>query len=136
MKLYKIKELRLSTGMTQKAFAETFGIPLRTLQKWEQGEASPAPYFLVLLARSLPSMQEALEKVITPRGEVYFFDNIKKIVFDVRGNEIRIQEDLKLVKKQNLGLYLEDLFQDFYAAQDRFNRDCRYDLEEEIIWTR
>ena len=30
-----IKELRTQTGMTQKAFAEYFGIPKRTIENWE-----------------------------------------------------------------------------------------------------
>ena len=42
--LLDIKELRDSTGMTQKEFASKYGIPISTLRKWEQGESSPAPY--------------------------------------------------------------------------------------------
>lgn len=49
---FDIKELRESTGMTQKLFAETYGIPVSTLRKWEQKEASPAPYVVNLLARA------------------------------------------------------------------------------------
>ena len=60
---YMIKELRDMTGMTQKAFAEMYGIPLSTLRKWEQGEASPAPYVLRLIARTLPGTQTALQKI-------------------------------------------------------------------------
>lgn len=53
---HMIRELRDSTGMTQKEFANMYGIPLSTLRKWEQGESSPAPYILNLLARTLPSV--------------------------------------------------------------------------------
>ena len=52
--LIDIKELRDSTGMTQKEFASRYGIPISTLRKWEQGESSPAPYVAALLARTLP----------------------------------------------------------------------------------
>ena len=36
-----IKELRKQTGMTQKQFAEHFGINIRTLQGWERGKQPP-----------------------------------------------------------------------------------------------
>ena len=36
-----IKGLREQTGMTQKEFAEYFGINLRTLQGWERGKQPP-----------------------------------------------------------------------------------------------
>ena len=35
------KRVRRSTGLSQEAFAERFGIPLRTLQDWEQGRREP-----------------------------------------------------------------------------------------------
>lgn len=44
-----IKELRNKKKMTQKEFAEYFGIPLRTIQKWEQHDSEPLPYLLSLL---------------------------------------------------------------------------------------
>ena len=33
----------------------------------------------------------------------------------------------------NLQLYLEDLFDDFYEIQEKFDRDCKYD-QEDILW--
>ena len=36
-----IKELRTACGMTQKAFAEYFGIPKRNIENWESGRISP-----------------------------------------------------------------------------------------------
>ncbi|ALG71110.1 XRE family transcriptional regulator [Azospirillum thiophilum] len=35
------KRVRRSTRLSQEAFAERFGIPLRTLQEWEQGRREP-----------------------------------------------------------------------------------------------
>ena len=35
------KWVRRSTRLSQEAFAERFGIPLRTLQEWEQGRREP-----------------------------------------------------------------------------------------------
>ena len=41
-----IKELRAATGMTQKAFAEFFRIPKRTVEDWEY-EKRKCPDYLV-----------------------------------------------------------------------------------------
>ena len=59
---FSMKELRDSTGLTQKAFAKMYGIPLSTLRKWEQGESSPAPYVVRLIARALPCTDALLRK--------------------------------------------------------------------------
>lgn len=133
---YVIRELRDSTGLTQKDFADMYGIPLSTLRKWEQGESSPAPYVLNLLARTLPSLQDTLWKIYGTDGIVYYYDKNKRTVTDMRGNVIIVQEDLKEIKEQNLILYLQDLFEGFYAIQEKFNRDCRFDKEDDILWTR
>ena len=133
--LIDIKELRDSTGMTQKEFASRYGIPISTLRKWEQGESSPAPYVAALLARTLPDTESSLKRIKTRDGKTYYYSPVKKEVSDVKGNRITIQEDLVGVKEQNLALYLEDLFEGFYRLQDKFNRDCRYDKEEDILWS-
>lgn len=44
-----IKELRNQTGLSQSAFAELFGIPLRTIQDWEQNRRQPPEYVLRLI---------------------------------------------------------------------------------------
>ena len=129
-----IKELRESPGLTQKAFAEMYGIPISTLRKWEQGEASPAAYVVNLLARTLPSTNSSLQKITGRDGVSYYYDKNQKLISDMRGNKIFIQEDLEGVKEQNLALYLKDLFDSFYEIQEKFNRYCKYDKEEDIIW--
>jgi transcriptional regulator with XRE-family HTH domain len=121
--------------MTQKEFASRYGIPISTLRKWEQGESSPAPYVAALLARTLPDTESSLKRIKTRGGKTYYYNPVKKEVSDVKGNRITIQEDLVGVKEQNLALYLEDLFEGFYRLQDKFNRDCRYDKEEDILWS-
>jgi DNA-binding transcriptional regulator YiaG len=47
------KELRKESGMTQKAFAEYFGIPLRNIENWERGANKCPPYLLSLMAYKL-----------------------------------------------------------------------------------
>lgn len=46
-----IKEIRKSTGLSQSKFAAKFGIPCRTIQKWEIGQAEPRPYVLKMMER-------------------------------------------------------------------------------------
>lgn len=49
----EIKKIRKETGMTQKAFSEFFGIPVRTLQDWEAGLRTPPDYVVRLLPYKL-----------------------------------------------------------------------------------
>ena len=133
---YMIRELRNATGLTQKEFAKMYSIPLSTLRKWEQGEASPAPYVLDLLAKTLPSTEISLRTIEGAGGVVYYYDIYKRTVADMQGNIIMVQEDLREIKEQNLVIYLQDLFDGFYEIQEKFNRDCRFDKEEDILWSR
>lgn len=47
------KELRQQSGMTQKAFAEYFGIPLRTIENWERCVNKCPQYLLDLMEYKL-----------------------------------------------------------------------------------
>lgn len=128
-----VRELRDLTGLSQSAFAKEYNIPVSTLRKWEQGEASPAPYVVELLARVIPGAERSMEK-IPYRKEIYYYSRARSEVYDAEGNAVRIHVDLDGVKRQNLGLYLHDTFKDFYEARDRLERDCKYDLVEDFIW--
>lgn len=44
-----LQEIRLKLGMTQRAFAEYFEIPLRTLERWESGRSNPPEYVVHLV---------------------------------------------------------------------------------------
>lgn len=129
-----IKEIRQTTGLSQKVFAEMCGIPLSTLRNWEQGTNSPAPYIVNLLARTLPSINASLKKIEGKNGRFYYYDKNQKCILDVQGNKIYVQEDLTEIKEQNLALYIDELFERFYEIQEKFNRDCRFDKEEDILW--
>ena len=133
---YLIRELRDMSGLTQKAFAEKYGIPLSTLRKWEQGEATPAPYIVDLIASTLPAARSGIRKIEGNEDTVYYYDATRKTVSDKAGNEIIISEDPDNVKKQNLVIYLEELFEEFYRIQNKFNKDCKLDREENILWSR
>lgn len=42
--------IRRHSGLTQARFAQTFGIPLRTVEEWDRGRMTPPPYTLRALA--------------------------------------------------------------------------------------
>ena len=48
-----IKELRKASGMTQKAFAEYFGVSKRTIESWEGGQRECPHYLLGLMVYKL-----------------------------------------------------------------------------------
>lgn len=53
----KAKAVRARTGLTQKAFAEKYGIPQRTIEGWESGRTPPA-YVLDLLQKVIDMEDE------------------------------------------------------------------------------
>ena len=46
-----LKELRIKTGLSQRQFADYFGISVRNIQEWEQERKSPPSYLVGLLER-------------------------------------------------------------------------------------
>ena len=130
-----IKEIRESIGISQSTFAKMYGIPLSTLRNWEQGINSPAPYVINLLAKTLPSMNSTLKEIRGKSGYFYYYDKNQSCISDIKGNRIFIQEELDGVKVQNLAIYVDELFERFYEIQAKFDRDCKYDKEEDILWS-
>ena len=129
-----IKEMRMKTGLSQAKFAETFNIPISTLRKWEQGDSSPSGYVIDLIARAIPSLNSSLEEISGRNNAIYYYDRNKKQLIDNKGNAILVKEDLEGVKRQNLRLYVSDLFESFYEIQSKFERDCYYDKKDDIVW--
>ena len=134
MTAVEIKEMRINTGMSQKEFADAYNIPVSTLRKWEQGESKPPEYVTRLIAMTLPGLDPALKEITGRDGLKYYYDRLKNQLSDSRGNSIAVSKDIEEVKEKNLGLYVSDLFEDFYDIQEKFNRDCSYDKKEDIIW--
>lgn len=44
-----VNDLRQSVGWSQSRFAKHFEIPVRTIQKWEIGQAVPRPYIVKMM---------------------------------------------------------------------------------------
>ncbi len=132
--MLSIRDIRKSTGLSQKEFARQYHIPASTLQKWEQGIMSPAPYVIALLTDVIPETRKGLDQ-IKYKNETYYIDTASHTVSDSAGNMVRYDADIEAVKKNNLGLYLHDMFRDLHECKERFERDCYYDTKEDIIWT-
>ena len=53
-----IAKLIESSGLTQKAFADRFGIPLRTVEDWKAGRRKPPEYLPKLIEEILSRPSE------------------------------------------------------------------------------
>lgn len=53
-----VKELRAKTGLSQSRFADRFGIPIRSVQHWEQGRQDPPPYVVSMIERIIELEEE------------------------------------------------------------------------------
>ena len=130
-----IKEMRDMTRLTQREFAAKFDIPIGTLRRWEYGESKPAPYIIKLIALQLPVDQRKMEQIKDEEGNLFFYNKEAGYLMDMQGTRIHIKDELEEVKKQNLILYIKDLFEAYYEILDKFDRDCKLDKTEDIIWS-
>ena len=130
-----IREIRKTTGLTQKEFADLFNIPIGTVRRWEYGESTPAPYLIRLIAERLPVENKYLFKIDDGSGNTFYYNKLSGEIMDKKGTKIIINEDLEEVKLQNLQFYVKDLFETYYEMIDKFNQKCRLDKEEDIIWS-
>lgn len=130
----EFKLLREKTKMSQKQFADVFEIPLSTLRKWEQGESNPPTYIYKMISK-LINIDNPNLVLIKGNNRDYYYDQIDSCVYDNLSNCIKIRQDLSKIKKDNLPIYLDRLFDDFYIIQNSFDEDCIYDLKEDIIWS-
>ena len=61
-----VKSVREKTGFTQQRFASAFGISVKTLRHWEQGERKPKGPALVLLNAVAKDHKKLLELLHSP----------------------------------------------------------------------
>lgn len=45
-----VSDIRAASGLSRAAFCREYGIPIRTMENWEAGTASPPDYLIKLLA--------------------------------------------------------------------------------------
>lgn len=49
----KLRQLREAAGLSQAGLAEKAGVPIRSVQNWEQGHRGPSAHAVLLLAQAL-----------------------------------------------------------------------------------
>lgn len=67
----EIKELRIKTGLSRKAFCEEFKIPVRTVEDWEAGRRNPPEYVKSLLEMAVEKYLNEKENVIMKKYYMY-----------------------------------------------------------------
>lgn len=65
-----VRQLRISTSLSQSKFANKFHMPTRTLQKWEIGQSKPPQYVIGMIQRILE-----LEKELNITMHHYFSES-------------------------------------------------------------
>ena len=53
----RIKQARTEAGLTQREMSDALGIPLRTIQGWEEGTRTPASWIEKLVVKALKTMK-------------------------------------------------------------------------------
>lgn len=87
-----IKNLRADTGLSRKNFAESLGIPLRTVEDWESGRRKPPEYIPRLIAYQVKWQMFGRNKNRDGRNV--------DVITDVNGNKVVIIND-KVFKGQD-----------------------------------
>ena len=54
-----VRAARENAGLTQKAMAEHFKIPVRTISDWERGLRKPPEWVCMLLVNALDSLRDS-----------------------------------------------------------------------------
>lgn len=67
--------------------------------------------------------------------DVYYYDEENMTLSDKEGNIIKIYENLEGISDNNLRIYLDDLFHDFYKMINEFKIECQVDKVDKIEWS-
>ncbi|MCR4677101.1 MAG: nucleotidyltransferase domain-containing protein [Sphaerochaetaceae bacterium] len=96
-----VKQIRLSSGLSQKAFCLRYLIPLKTLQNWEAPEGSPSfracpPYVTLLLEKAVREDFPLCSKLLDA---------------DIDSSHLKaIKLALSRIKKSPLSKYVKDVY--------------------------
>lgn len=97
----ELKQLRKQIELSQSQFAKKYGIPVRTLQKWEQGVAEPLPYLMALIQDEID-----IEEYI--KVEQFLLKNSTKY-FEVVSNPFKNANKIHPVQQKNVFKIIEEL---------------------------
>ena len=111
-----------------------FHIPVSTLRKWEQNESAPPQYVLNFIRNSLPQSNKDYETYFGSNEKKFYLDRDNNRVGDSLGNWISFHEDISDVIKENIGIYIENLFNKYYEIVKNFDSELKYDKIHKIKW--
>ena len=97
----EIRKLRKQLALSQSKFAKKYGIPVRTLQKWEQGVAEPLPYLMALI-------QEEIDIEDYIKVEQFYLTNTSK-QFEVVSKPFKNANKIHPVQQNNVLKIIEEL---------------------------
>ena len=66
--------------------------------------------------------------------DIYYYDGEKMTVSDKEGNTFKLYEDLSGISDNNLRIYLDWLFHDFYKITNDFKDNCKRSKIDKIEW--
>jgi transcriptional regulator with XRE-family HTH domain len=99
-----IKELRLSTRMTQREFAGYFNIPLRTIENWETGKRNPPEYVAELIRYKIEKEEDMNRtKLLNEIKDNMYWENMFAHVWKEKNDyivEFNV-EDIEILDKEN-----------------------------------
>ena len=99
-----IKELRLSTRMTQREFAGYFNIPLRTIENWETGKRNPPEYVVELIRYKIEKEEDMNRtKLLNEIKDNMYWENMFAHVWKEKNDyivEFNV-EDIEILDKEN-----------------------------------
>lgn len=87
-----IKELRVSTGMTQQEFAEYFNIPRRTIENWEGGKRKPPEYVIELIKYKLKMEGLHMNEIVAEAKMIMEGEYVRDIPNVDIGDEVRLAD--------------------------------------------
>ena len=95
-----LKILRETTGLSRKDFAESFGIPLRTVEDWEAGRRKMPDYLLRLMVYKIKIDHWQKEDSITEKGKDAT-GNVS-IICDAEGKKIVLINDIRFKSRRGI----------------------------------
>ena len=133
--LVMIKELRMTTGLSQQDFADRFNIPVCTLRQWEQGRRNAPDYVYALIKEILQEKQPDLPVTISNTWEK---ERKNKYIFPVvvEKQPFQIERIHPLNQKKTVAVFnvLKDNenVKDVYIFGSSTNLRCRPDSDIDI----
>ena len=85
-----IRDIRLNANMTQKEFAEYFGIPQRTIEGWDSGRRKPPEYLIELIKYKIEKERLGMFKLMEMdhgKREEIFQGTVSEVIQWLKNNK-------------------------------------------------